>query len=410
MTINCKAVYHLPKSEPKFGPVFGPIFGLVTLLIISLVMAPASAHEIRPAVADFSIISSNDDNKAKQTLQISIDFSAEIFLARLDASQIKDTDDAIQGPDYDRLRASPPDKLAAQFTAAWPKFSAILNGYAGANALTFVLQRISVEDTLSPPLAVTLPRSTKIIITADLPDDNSPISFGWNARLGALVLRQQNPNIDQDKLYTGYLTPGMQSPPIARLGTTVQTITDIVTAYVKIGFVHIVPKGLDHILFVLGLFFYAANWRPLLAQVTVFTLAHTITLALASTGIIVVSAAIIEPLIAASIIYVAVENLRNQRLGFTRMAVIFGFGLLHGLGFASVLADIGMAPGDFALSLISFNIGVELGQIAVLLPIFLLVWLLPINLTWYRRFIALPASSIIGIIGLWMLVSRILGG
>ena len=87
--------------------------------------------------------------------------------------------------------------------------------------------------------------------------------------------------------------------------------------------------------------------------------------------------------------------------------VIFVFGLLHGLGFASVLGDIGLANGQFIISLIGFNIGVELGQLAVLVPAFLLFGVAAGNALWYQRLIAIPASYLIGAIGLWMLITRL---
>ena len=224
---------------------------------------------------------------------------------------------------------------------------------------------------------------------------------------GPLVIRQQSQTEKLENLYTAYLEPGVISAPIKRQGVTVQPVLMTMLDYAKIGFVHIVPKGLDHILFVLGLFFYAARWRPLLGQVTLFTLAHTTTLMLASTGHIVVSPNLVEPLIAASIIYVAFENLRSERLHAGRLLVIFAFGLLHGLGFASVLGDIGLADGQFMVSLISFNIGVELGQLAVLVPAFLLFGVVAGNALWYRRLIAIPSSCLIGAIGMWMLITRV---
>ncbi|MEK9745803.1 MAG: HupE/UreJ family protein, partial [Candidatus Puniceispirillum sp.] len=108
--------------------------------------------------------------------------------------------------------------------------------------------------------------------------------------------------------------PGQLSAPIAVTGLTPQTSFDVFVDYIKIGFVHILPLGFDHILFVLGLFFFDARLKPLLIQVTLFTVAHTVTLALATTGLVAVSPAVIEPLIAASIVYVAVENLWRHQL------------------------------------------------------------------------------------------------
>jgi len=138
--------------------------------------------------------------------------------------------------------------------------------------------------------------------------------------------------------------------------------------FVVEGFEHIIPKGLDHILFVFGLFLFSLAWRPLLAQITAFTLAHTVTLGLATLSVITIPTAqmwLIEALIAISIAYVAIENILRPKLGWWRIVVVFGFGLLHGLGFASVLGNLGLAQGQFVLSLIAFNIGVEFGQLTV---------------------------------------------
>ena len=395
---NCKALtYRLVLAVCLF---------VISPLTMSAISMSAIAHEIRPAVADLSMTSappSADDQALLGRLSITIDLNAELFLAGLDASLVRDTDDAPQGKDYDALRALTADQLAQKFTDQWPDFEKALDGLADNRPLSFQLDAIEVED--NP--AVTLPRSSKIQISAPLEPSDANVRFGWNATLGPLVIRQQSQTEKLENLYTAYLEPGVISAPIKRQGVTVQPVLMTMLDYAKIGFVHIVPKGLDHILFVLGLFFYAARWRPLLGQVTLFTLAHTTTLMLASTGHIVVSPNLVEPLIAASIIYVAFENLRSERLHAGRLLVIFAFGLLHGLGFASVLGDIGLADGQFMVSLISFNIGVELGQLAVLVPAFLLFGVAAGNALWYRRLISIPSSYLIGAIGMWMLITRV---
>ncbi len=186
-------------------------------------------------------------------------------------------------------------------------------------------------------------------------------------------------------------------------------LSAVISNYIKIGFIHIIPRGLDHILFVLGLFFYAPRWRPLLVQITIFTLAHSLTLALASRGLVTVPATIVEPLIAASIAYVALENLWQKKLRLSRLLIIFAFGLLHGLGFAAVLSDIGLPSTDFLISLISFNVGVELGQITVIAAALMLSRLLPLSPDGYRRFIAVPASLVIGVIGIGIAAERVVG-
>ena len=120
-------------------------------------------------------------------------------------------------------------------------------------------------------------------------------------------------------------------------------------------------------------------------------------------------AAIVEPLIATSIAYVALENLWQKKLRLSRLLIIFAFGLLHGLGFAAVLSDIGLPSTDFLISLISFNVGVELGQITVIAAALMLSRLLPLSPDGYRRFIAVPASLVIGVIGIGIAAERVVG-
>lgn len=172
------------------------------------------------------------------------------------------------------------------------------------------------------------------------------------------------------------------------------------------GVEHIIPKGLDHILFVLGLFLLSIRWRPLLLQISVFTLAHTTTLGLAAAGYVSVPASIVEPLIAFSIAWVAIENLFHDRLNAVRLLVVFAFGLLHGLGFASVFGDLDLPTGQFLLTLISFNVGVEIGQLAVIAAAFILVFWAR-NTPFYRPWIVRPASLAIAAIGLYWGVERL---
>ncbi|WP_461587969.1 HupE/UreJ family protein [Winogradskyella sp.] len=176
--------------------------------------------------------------------------------------------------------------------------------------------------------------------------------------------------------------------------------------FVKAGIEHIIPKGLDHILFVLGLFFSSLVFMSLLKQVTAFTLAHTLTLALAALGIMQIPGQIVEPLIALSIVWIAVENCVFKKTNKWRPLVVFGFGLLHGLGFASVLSDYGLPQGSFIPSLIAFNVGVELGQLLVLIIALALVWFFR-KKTWYRSYIQIPASIIIALFGLFWFIERV---
>lgn len=186
------------------------------------------------------------------------------------------------------------------------------------------------------------------------------------------------------------------------------SMTQTVVNYMMLGFVHIVPKGLDHILFVLALFLLSTRLRVLVIQISIFTFAHTLTLALASMQLIQLPPSIVEPLIALSITYVAIENCAHNSLKRSRMLVIFGFGLLHGLGFAGVLAELGLSSQHFYTSLLSFNMGVELGQLSVvLLAAMVLRWTQPYP--WYANRVMKPTSIVIALTGLFWGVERIIG-
>ena len=176
--------------------------------------------------------------------------------------------------------------------------------------------------------------------------------------------------------------------------------------YLRLGFKHIVPEGADHILFVLGLLFLGITRRKLLSQTTVFTIAHATTLFLSTYGIFRLPSRFVEPGIALSIAWIAIENVFKPRLGPSRLAVVFGFGLVHGLGFASSLSDIPFPKHDFIVALLGFNFGVDFGQLFVIAVAFMLVgWFR--NEPWFRGRIAIPCSLVIAAIGLLWAIQRI---
>ena len=182
---------------------------------------------------------------------------------------------------------------------------------------------------------------------------------------------------------------------------------DVVWYYVRLGIEHIVPLGLDHILFVVALCLLGNSLRSILWQATAFTVAHSITLALSMKSVIALPSTVVEPVIALSIAFVAVENLLLREVRAWRILVVFIFGLIHGLGFASVLNEIGLPPDRFMVSLVSFNIGVEIGQVMIILLVFGLFVLpfksQPKN---YRR-LAFITSILIAITAMYWTVERI---
>ncbi len=176
---------------------------------------------------------------------------------------------------------------------------------------------------------------------------------------------------------------------------------------IKRGFLHVLTLGLDHVLFVLGLFLMSRKWKPLLFQITTFTLAHTITLWLASAGWVTISPKIIEPIIAASIVAVALENLIRQEYSHWRLLIVFVFGLIHGLGFAGVMSTRLDSTSSLIIGLLGINIGVEFGQLAVIILAFLATcWITSQGN--YRKFVVVPGSILIAIAGIWWVVERTL--
>lgn len=208
------------------------------------------------------------------------------------------------------------------------------------------------------------------------------------------------------------LTAGEDSPDYSLNGDSDAAAADwrdTFGRYVILGFEHIIPKGLDHILFVLGLFLLSTKLGSLLWQISAFTIAHTITLAMAMGGVVSLPAHVVEPLIALSIAYVAIENIVVKDMKPWRPVVVFAFGLLHGMGFAGVLLELGFPKGQFASSLVGFNIGVEFGQLAVIAIAFAAMgWFR--KKEWYRAAIIIPQSLLIAAVGLYWTVDRIVGG
>jgi hydrogenase/urease accessory protein HupE len=182
---------------------------------------------------------------------------------------------------------------------------------------------------------------------------------------------------------------------------------DIGWIYLQLGFTHILPYGIDHILFILGIYLLSPNLKTVFIQATIFTIAHTITLALSSYEIIAVESSIVEPIIALSIVFIAIENIFAKDIKSWRIIIIFIFGLVHGLGFASVLNDLGLPKSEFATALITFTVGVELGQIAVILLAYYIIGKWFSAKQWYHQRIVVSMSLMIAVIALYWTVERI---
>ena len=354
------------------------------------------AHEIQPVVADVKVGSDRVD--------ITMFIELELLAAGLDLSEITNTRESPLVDAYDVLRALEPADMQDAFIRAWPRLKPDFTARAGETDLDLEIVSIFVPEVGD---VLTL-RESVLSLSAELPPDGTPVVFGWSEMFGPLVVRQVPADGSEpaEDASTAYLVDGALTEPMERDNVGSVGAFAFFGQYTWLGVIHIVPRGLDHILFVLGLFFFSLRMGPLLWQVTTFTLAHTITLALATLDIVSVPASVVEPLIAASIVVVAVENIRGGKIGWERIAVVFVFGLLHGLGFASVLGDIGFQAGRLAIGLIGFNIGVELGQLAVIAVAYVLLAVPFGKRPWYRRVIAVPASVAIGLIGTYWVLER----
>lgn len=375
-------------------------------LLSSLWAVTVSAHELQPAILDLE----TDGGEVR----IALDLSLEAYLSGIDLDGLTDTDEATGSDDYDALRALPGEALASRVLRLVGQWNAVPLLAVDGMPVTLDVLEVRVPEVGNVEIA----RSSQVFLTGDVSGASAVIT--WPDGAGEVLIRQQG----VENPFTGFLFGGQSTDPLALGGGGAgQSGWSVFADYIPVGFDHILPKGLDHILFVLGLFFFSTAWRPLLWQVTAFTAAHTVTLALGALGWVNIPGSIVEPLIALSIVYVAVENIFARDMGPWRPAVVFGFGLLHGLGFASVLGEFGLPEAQFVPALLGFNIGVELGQLTVIAAAAALLWIsvqaakraaLPAYeaavedyLVMFRA-VSIPASIVIALIGAWWLIERTL--
>ncbi len=273
-------------------------------------------------------------------------------------------------------------------------------------AITFdgAIAHPTINFTVAPPSNDLTPTVATIRLTGDVPAGAAHLVWKYSWTFASYALRIDR--ADDRQASTEWLEGGQSSTPYA-IGVAVPTVSRLAIAwqYLGLGLTHIVPNGLDHMLFVLGLFLLNARWRSVVWQVSAFTVAHSITLGLGMYGLIGAPATIVEPLIALSIIYVAVENLVRSELTAWRVGLVFAFGLLHGMGFAGVLAELGLPRSEFITALVAFNAGVEAGQLLVIATAFALVGWYRFHPS-YRRRVAVPASLAIACVAVYWTIER----
>ena len=373
---------------------------LLLLLMLCLSHTPeADADIVKPALVEISINTNGN-------YHIEVRTSIEALLTGINA-RYKNTTEAPTAEEYDRLRVMQADELMVAFTPFKQTFAnEILLNFDG-QPVPLTVTQVEIPE----PGYTKVPRTSVITLEGRIARSVESITWYYPERFGDNAVRVRQVDEKNEKWHWSdwqWLRSDKPSEPFSLTEVfTRQSITSVVTSYMVAGFRHILPMGTDHILFILGIFLLSTRMRPLLWQVTMFTVAHTITLGLSTAGIIELPANIVEPLIALSIAYIGFENVFASTLHASRLFIVFGFGLLHGMGFASVLTEFGLPDDAFLTALISFNIGVEIGQLAVIALAFLAVGVWFSRKPWYRRVIIIPASLAIAMIGLYWTWDRI---
>ncbi len=375
-------------------PSIVPLRTLCALFLVGLLIAPgAAAHTLRPSIATLGF-------DGEGAFSLAIETNLEARLAGI-GPEHADTRDAPTAREYDRLRALPPEALDAELAPFLPGLLAGVRPVVDGKPVTLAF----VNADITEPGDLELARKSVLHLAGTLPRGARELRWAWPAEYGNCALRLRVG--DGPVVQSFWLQDGASSPPFALDAELLpRPPGEVAIDYLVLGFTHILPLGLDHILFVLGLFLLSLRLAPILWQVTAFTIAHTITLALTIYGVVSLPASVVEPLIALSIAYVGLENILTSRLHAWRVVIVFAFGLLHGMGFAGVLTEIGLPESDFVIALLGFNVGVEFGQLAVIVLALLAVGAWRAR-PWYRQRVVIPASAAITLVGLYWTFERL---
>jgi len=366
-------------------------------LLLLFVNITVQADVVKPALVEVSIFKN-------KTLEVKIDLSLEAAMTGI-GTQYKNTTDSPNAAQYDELRAFKPEHLQQRFKAFEAEFLNSLQLSVNSQRQALFLKEVDVD------IVGYKKRPRKTVLTYQTPLDEWPKTLTWQYGKihGDSALRWQIYKKDEyNWSQWQWLRDGSSSGMIDVNHPESQSATQRFIQFIDIGFDHVIPLGWDHILFIIGMALSSLLWRRLLLLVSAFTLAHTITLGLAMVGVLEISARIVEPLIAFSIAYVAIENLLTHQSIKRKTIIVFIFGLIHGLGFASMLKGFEMMPDSFLTTLIGFNIGVELAQVIIVLgvvSVLLLLRKLKLN---YQQLAVVPVSVLIALIGVWWGVERLI--
>ncbi|MCK4833909.1 MAG: HupE/UreJ family protein, partial [Gammaproteobacteria bacterium] len=311
---------------------------LFFIIFSCLTHGAAVADVVKPALVEINVTD-------ERQINIEVRASIEALLTGINA-QYKNTKDAPNADEYDEFRKMPADELQLAFSSFRQQFLDAVYLKTAGDAVS-----LQVESVDIPPTGYTkVPRISIITLVGQLPKTAESLQWYYPEKFGDNAVRVRQVDTANKKWHWSqwqWLRDDAVSDSFSLTEIVArQSTLEVMVSYIEIGFEHIVPKGIDHILFILGLFLLSTHLSPLLWQVTMFTVAHTITLALSMNNIVELPPSVVEPLIALSIAYVGVENIYARKLHRSRLILVFFFGLLHGLGFAGVLSDFGMPADD----------------------------------------------------------------
>ena len=370
---------------------------LYLFIIISIFFCNISiAHEIKPSIADFTY----DENY----LNVEVRLNAELILSNIDASNISNTNSSPLTEIYDQYRLLDKKDLKNSILESWKDISSNIDIKINNKSKTIDLIKIETQNVKNFEIS----RDTLIYFRVLLDQKSEQFTFKWIKNYGPIILRENNDLKLEEELVTEYLQSGTESDPIFFRENNIRSMFASFVKFFVLGIQHIIPKGLDHILFIFGLFLFSSSLNKLIKQITIFTIAHSITLIFVSLSLIKINPQIVEPIIALSIVYVGLENIFKKYIKeYMRYIIILFFGLLHGLGFALVLSDIGYRSSKLFLNLISFNIGIEVAQISIILFLYLIIAIKFAKNKYYRIAFQIPSSILIASIGFYWFIERI---
>ena len=366
---------------------------LLTIASILLSANYSIADVVKPALVEISV-------HTEGRYHIEIRASIEAMMSGINSSY-RNTQDSPFSDQYDELRVLQSAQLREKFHSFEDTLVNEIKLSFDQQAATPVITKVQIPE----PGYTKVPRTSLIVLEGEVDREATQLNWYYPSRFSDNAVRVRQVDSENEKWHwSGW--QWIRDDSVSETFSLQEVFSEpssfkIMSEYLVSGFNHIIPKGLDHILFILGIFLLSTQLKPMAWQVTMFTLAHSITLSLSMFNVISLPANIVEPLIALSIAYIGFENIFAHKLRSSRLALVFAFGLLHGMGFASVLADFGMPESAYATALVSFNIGVEVAQLAILISAYFCITYWFKNKQHFHQYVTIPGSVVIGVTGLY---------